>query len=323
MPAAASSSVAPAPAPAARARQAPAHVVMVRPHRFSVNPATAADNAFQERSTAHSPPAATMAGRAYTEATRLARTLDRAGVVVRLFDDETGHSPDSVFCNNWFTTHPDGRVLLCPMYAPNRRQERRADVVAHLREQFDVTEVLDWTDAEHSGQFLEGTGSVVIDHIEQVAYGCRSQRLTPELFYRFCREFDLQPVLFDALDTTGRPIFHTNVMMSVGESFAVIASESIPDAGQRADVVHLLGRTGRTVVELAGHQIKDFAGNVLELRGTSGSVLAMSTTARAALRSDQIDALHAHSQILAVDVSTVEAAGGSVRCMLAGIHLPQ
>lgn len=212
--------------------QAPGHVVMIRPHRFSVNPATAEDNAFQRSETI-----ADAATKAYEETTRLAEALRGEGIAVSLFEDEDGSSPDSVFCNNWFTTHPDGRILLCPMYAPNRRRERRQDVIEHLRRSYDVSHVLDWTDAEACGQFLEGTGSVVIDHVHQVAYGCRSHRLTPELFLRFCDEFELQPLLFDAVDGAGWPIFHTNIMMSVGESIALIGSSLIPDPAQRAQVL--------------------------------------------------------------------------------------
>ena len=300
-------------------RQAPGHVVMVRPHRFSVNPATAVDNAFQRPNPEDDDAAP---GRAYAEATRLAHALREAGVEVSLFEDEAGLSPDSVFPNNWFTTHPDGRVLLCPMFAHNRRRERRQDVVEHLREQFSVTEVLDWTGAEEYGQFLEGTGSVVIDHVQQVAYGCRSQRLTSGLFIRFCREFGLRPVLFDAVDRSGRPIYHTNVVMSVGETIAMLGSELIPDPVQRQEVLGLLHASGRTVVELDEEQVTRFAGNVLQLRGTSGPVLAMSTTAEASLNADQLETISAHCRIVAVDVSTVEGSGGSVRCMLAGVHLP-
>lgn len=305
-----------APAPSA---QAAAHVVMVRPHRFSVNPATAGDNAFQRLRPADDGAAP---GRAYAEATRLARALCEAGIAVSLFEDEAGLSPDSVFPNNWFTTHADGRVLLCPMFAENRRLERREDVVEHLREQFIVTEVLDWSGAEDYGQFLEGTGSVVIDHVQQVAYGCRSQRLTAGLFTRFCREFGLRPVLFDAVDRCGRPIYHTNVMMSVGETIAVLGGDLIADPAQREEVRGLLRASGRTVVELDEDQVRSFAGNVLQLHGDCGPVLAMSTTAEASLRADQLETISARCRVVAVDVSTVEASGGSVRCMLAGIHLP-
>ena len=290
---------------------------MVRPHRFCVNQATAADNAFQHPRTTDDD----AAQRAYADATRLADALRAAGVGVSLFEDETGLSPDSVFPNNWFTTHHDGRVVLCPMYAVNRRAERRDDVVAHLRDQFTVTQVLDWSAAEDYGQFLEGTGSVVIDHIHRVAYGCRSQRLSSSLFSRFCREFGLRPVLFDAVDSAGRPVYHTNVMMSVGESVAVIGSGMIRDQAQREEVLGLLRASGRSVVELDEDQVRSFAGNVLQLTGDSGLVMVMSKTAEASLSEDQIAAVKAGGRLLAVDVGTVEASGGSVRCMLAGIHL--
>lgn len=298
--------------------QAPSHVVMVRPHRFSVNAATAGDNAFQKAAGVEDTDAARGA---YDDATRLADALRQEGVSVSLFEDVSAESPDSVFPNNWFTTHPDGRMVLCPMYAPNRRQERRDDVVEHLRENFRVTQVLDWTAAEDYGQFLEGTGAVVIDHEQQVAYGCRSERLTAGLFTRFCREFGLQPVLFDAVDSSGQAVYHTNVMMSVGQSLAVVGSDLIRDPAEREKVLSLLRASGRTVVELSEEQVRAFAANVLQVRGDLGPVLAMSTTAEAALRADQREAIRAHSRILAVDVSTVEASGGSVRCMLAGVHL--
>lgn len=299
--------------------QAPSHVVMVRPHRFAVNPATAGDNAFQKDAGLEG---ADAARGAYDDATRLAEALRQEGVAVSLFEDVSAETPDSVFPNNWFTTHPDGRLVLCPMYAPNRRQERREDVVEHLREKFQVTQVLDWTTAEDHGQFLEGTGAVVIDHDQHVAYGCRSERLTAGLFTRFCREFGLTPVLFDALDSCGRAVYHTNVMMSVGETLAVVGSDLIPDPVERETVLGMLRASGRAVVELSEDQVRAFAANVLQVRGGLGPVLAMSTTADAALRADQREVIGAHSRILAVDVSTVEASGGSVRCMLAGIHLP-
>lgn len=298
--------------------QAPAHVAMVRPHRFTVNLATAADNAYQ-RAAAGTPDAARLA---YEQSSRLAEVLAEAGIEVSLFEDETGLSPDSVFPNNWFTTHPDGQVVLCPMYAHNRRQERRGDVVERLRAAFQVSQVIDLSAAEEAGQFLEGTGAVVIDHAGGLAYGCRSHRLSQELFGHYCRLLGLEPVLFDAVDAAGKPVFHTNIMLSVGESVVLIGSELIRDPAQRAAVLDTLRVAGRTVVELTEAQVRGFAGNALQLTGDDGPVLAMSTTARAALRPDQVEAISRSSKILSTDVSTIEVSGGSVRCMLAGIHLP-
>lgn len=302
----------------AEVAQAPAHVVMVRPHRFTVNPATAADNAYQRPSAGGVDPASS----AYQESTRLAEALTEAGVGVSLFDDEEGLSPDSVFPNNWFTTHPGGQVVLSSMYAPNRRQERRDDVVEHLRDEFQVSEVIDLSAAEQANQFLEGTGAVVIDHTAGAAYGCRSHRLSEELFTHYCDLLGLEPVLFDAVDAGGKPVFHTNIMLSVGETVVLIGSELIRDPAQRAAVLQRLRESGRTVVELTETQIRGFAGNALQLTGENGPVLAMSATARAALRPDQVEEISRRSQILSADVSTIESSGGSVRCMLAGIHLP-
>ncbi|WP_191089882.1 citrulline utilization hydrolase CtlX [Nesterenkonia ebinurensis] len=296
----------------------PGHVLMVRPHRFRVNPDTAADNAFQ----LDQPTGDDAAERAYQESTRLAEALTAAGVGVSLIEDELGLSPDSVFPNNWFTTHPDGRVVLCPMFAPNRRQERRDDVVSHLCTKFRVGEVLDLSAAEDRGQFLEGTGSVVIDHERGLAYACRSNRLSPGLFRKYCRLLGLEPVLFEGTDSSGIPVFHTNIMLSVGQNVVLIGSELIRDRLQRERLVGSLRDSGRTIVELTEDQVTRFAGNALELTGADGPVLAMSDTALSALRSDQMEAISRTTGILSADVSTIETSGGSVRCMLAGIHLP-
>lgn len=298
---------------------------MVRPHCFRVNPATAADNAYQ-RSAAMPRDAAyskDFAARAYRETTALAEALVAAGVGVSLFEDESGQCPDSVFPNNWFTTHPDGTVVLSAMYAENRRKERRSDVIEHLRTEFQVTDLIDLSPAEQAGQFLEGTGVVVIDHIAQVAYACRSHRLTEGLFERYCHLLGLEPVLFDAVDAGGKPVFHTNIMLSIGDNVVLIGSELIRDPAQRAALLNRLRATGRTVVELTEEQVDQFAGNALELSGDRGPVLAMSATARAALRPEQVAAISRTSQILSADISTIEASGGSARCMLAGVHLPR
>jgi hypothetical protein len=299
--------------------QSPSHVVMVRPHRFSVNQATAGDNAFQRDLSLSGTQAAR---RAYAESTQLADALIQEGIGVTLVDDELGLSPDSVFPNNWFTTHSDGQVVLCPMFAPNRRHERRPDVLELLGRQFEIREVLDLSEEENRGEFLEGTGSVVIDHRRGLAYGCRSHRLTPRLFQRYCSALELEPVLFDAVDSSGTPIYHTNVMMSVGETVSVIASGLITDAAERDRVLNQLRCSSETIVELTEAQVRLFAGNVLQLTGSAGPVLVMSTTAYRALRSDQIEAIRRTSRILTSDVSTIESSGGSVRCMLAGVHLP-
>lgn len=307
-----------AEASTAMTSQAPRHVVLVRPHRFSPNPATAADNAFQRRPRDL---ASVVARRAHDEVTELAEALSTAGVGVTLFEDRSDLTPDSVFPNNWFSTHADGTIALYPMYAENRRAERRDDVVEHLRERFQVRRVLDYSAAEDEGAFLEGTGAMVLDHEARVAYGCRSHRLSAAVMQRACADLGYEPLLFDATDRDGVPIYHTNVLMAVGTRTAVLGSSLIRDPLERARVLDRLRTSGRDVVELEEAQIRAFAGNCIELGGSDGGVLAMSRTARDALRPDQVRALSRSVRLLAVPVPTVESAGGSVRCMIAGNHL--
>ncbi|MDN5821192.1 MAG: arginine deiminase-related protein [Brachybacterium sp.] len=300
--------------------QAPSHVVLVRPHHFHPNPQTAVDNAFQHLLDA---PAEEIASRAAAEVTGLAEVLDAAGVGVTVVDDEGTATPDSVFPNNWLSTHGDGTLALYPMYAVNRRTERRDDVVEHLREHFTVQRVIDYSGAEQEDRFLEGTGAMVLDHVARIAYACRSRRADPELFRAACTDLGYAPVLFDASDAAGVPVYHTNVLMSVGTEVALIGAEMIRDAARRAQVLDSLRGSGREVVELSEAQVHGFLGNCLEVLGREGRFLVMSTQAAAQLTTGQRRQIERSCRILTVPVPTIEAAGGSVRCMLAGIHLPQ
>lgn len=269
-----------------------------------------------------------MSARAYQEVTGLARTLESAGIGVELFEDTTDQTPDSVFPNNWFTTHADGTVVQYPMYAPNRRAERRSDVLSHLAEHSLVSRVADYSSAEQDGQFLEGTGVMVLDHAAKLAYGCRSRRLSPALFEMFCRDLGYTPVLFDATDRAGVPVYHTNVMLSVGTGTALIGSSMIRDPLQRSHVLGVLRESGKEVVDLSEEQVRSFAGNCLELTGRDARTgreeqyLTMSTTAARSLTLQQHETLSGFCTLLSADVSTIERAGGSVRCMIAGNHLP-
>ena len=303
--------------------QAPSRVILIRPHFFSPNPATAADNAFQTTaSAAVSRDPAAQASAARDEVTGLARALAGIGVETTVFDDFTTSTPDSVFPNNWFSTHADGSVVLYPMYAPNRRAERRADVLARLTDEFRVRRVIDYSVTERDHMFLEGTGAMVLDHEARVAYACRSRRLSPEVFEDFCRERDYEPVLFDAVDRRGVPVYHTNVLMCVGTRIAVVGSGMIPDCAQRAEVLGRLREAGKTVVEITEEQVAAFAGNCIELSGRNGvQHLAMSQTAHAAFTHEQLDTIRETAAVLPVPVPTIEQAGGSVRCMIAGNHL--
>lgn len=302
-------------------RQAPRHVVMVRPTRFAPNPATMVDNLFQPREVIE--PTAELAAAAYDEVTGMAERLREAGVVVHLFDDDGPDRPDSVFPNNWFSTHPDGRVALYPMYSPSRRGERRPDIVARLRTRFRVSAVHDYSVLEDDDLFLEGTGSMVLDHLARTAYVARSFRSHDRAAAMVCRDLGYHPILFTARDLRGEPIYHTNVMMSVGTDLALVALDSIASTEERERVRSALEASGRRIVPLRPDQLDEFAGNTIELTGRTGRHLVISARAARCLTADQRGQLaSAGLRLLPIAVPTVELAGGSVRCMIATVHLP-
>jgi len=299
--------------------QAPSAVVMVRPHHFSPNPDTAADNSFQALDDRRS--ADEIATDALREVTTAAETLRAAGVDVHLFDDHETTRPDSVFPNNWFSTHSGGHVAIYPMYSPSRRTERRVDVIDTLKEQFRVQDVIDYSGLEHDDVFLEGTGAMVLDHVTRVAYAVRSNRANPIALERFCTNFGYEPMAFDATDEAGVPVYHTNVMMTIATDFVMVGLDMIADAQRRRDVIERLTSPDRAVVGLSYEQINNFAGNAIELRGRDGRVLALSQRAHDSLTDEQRDVISRSCKLLPLDVPTIELAGGSVRCMIAGIHL--
>lgn len=307
----------------AQSIQAPSAVVMVRPHRFMPNPETAADNAFQCAVAENSALAPhVIADAARDEVTAAAHALVEAGVDVHLFDDHgDGDTPDSVFPNNWFSTHAGGQVALYPMYSANRRRERRLDIIETLKAKYRVQEVLDYSGLEYDGLFLEGTGAMVLDHVARVAYTARSHRADSLALARFCTRFSFEPLCFDTADKEGRPIYHTNVMMSVATEFALIGLDSIRGAPMRDAVRRRLAETGRTVIPLDHEQITEFAANALELTARDGRVLALSRRAYESLTRQQRAIVELSARLLPLEVPTIETAGGSVRCMLAGIHL--
>lgn len=301
--------------------QAPDAVLMVRPHHFVPNPATISDNLFQERSPISASPE--LADAAFREVTAMVTRLREAGVRVYLFDDESSDTPDSVFPNNWLSTHPDGRVALYPMYAPNRRAERRVDIVHALRADFQVNGVHDYSVLEDDCLYLEGTGSMVLDHVQRIAYVARSFRSHDRAADMVCRDLGYEPVIFSSLDSRGTPIYHTNVMMSVGSTVALVALDSFERRAERDAVEARLTASGRVVVPLTQDQVDEFAGNTIELRGEAGPCLVLSTRAHDSLTTEQRALLSEHVTLLTVHVPTIELAGGSVRCMVAGIHLPR
>ena len=299
-------------------------VLMIRPVRFESNPHTAASNRFQGKSQLA---AQEQQDVALKEFDGLAVMLREAGVdVVEVDDTSEPHTPDSIFPNNWVSFHANGNVVLYPMEAENRRVERRMDIIDKLSSEFgfQVAEVVDLTPHEADGCFLEGTGSMVLDRINRVAYACQSSRTQLEPLGEFAQLMDYEVVTFDAVDSDGVAIYHTNVMMNIGEELAVICDEAIAREDQRAAVMQSLQESGREVLSLSFNQMEAFAGNMLELRSSNGErLIAMSQQALDSLTDWQVDRLQHNGTILAAAINTIEAAaGGSVRCMLAEIHLP-
>lgn len=298
--------------------QAPSSVVMIRPNRFHPNPETAGDNRFQSIPDLT---AAECAARAHAEFDGAVACLRDAGVTVHVFQDQNDNTPDSIFPNNWFSTHSGGQVALYPMYAESRRGERRWDVIEMLKRDYRVAEVTDYSGLEPDGLFLEGTGAMVIDHIGRLAFVARSHRADPILLERFCTRFGYEPIVFDAVDDNGTPVYHTNVLMTIGTEVAMVGLDMVPDAERRSTIVERLEETRREVIPLTHHQIAEFAGNAIELETADGLVMALSARALAALDTDQITRLERSVRLVPLDLPTIESAGGSARCMIAGLHL--
>lgn len=299
--------------------QSPRAIIMVRPHNFRPNPMTVDDNEFQQ--IAPTDHLQSIAKNAYAQVSNAAQIISDLGVKVYIFDDETTETPDSIFPNNWFSTHDDGRVALYPMYVPNRRKERRDDIIAMLKSDYHVVKLHDYSDLENQNIFLEGTGAMVLDHEHRIAYAARSNRAHDAAFQQYCDDFSYKPYMFDAHDKNGIAVYHTNVMMCVAGDYALIALDMITDKKQRDHVQKMLEQSGKYVIALREEQIFQFAGNAIELSGKGGKYLIMSQSSYESLDSDQISVIERFAKIQPIDVSTAEMAGGSIRCMIAGIHL--
>lgn len=302
------------------------HVLMIRPARFAGNWETAASNRFQqlESATASDDPQA----EASAEFDGLVNVLRAKGVEVFVFEDRLHPvTPDALFPNNWVSFHADGTAVLYPMLAPNRRLERRRDILEALdRERgFRLDRVIDLTHGEQQGRFLEGTGSLVLDRRHRIAYACRSSRTDPVMLAEFAVKLEYEPFPFSAVDAEGHPIYHTNVMLSVGEHFAAVCTEAIV-APDRRRVLDKLESTGHEVIELTRGQMACFAGNLLELRGSGYErTAALSAAAFGSLQPAQKQVFARLGVSLAVaPLPTIERlGGGSARCMVAEIHLPR
>ena len=302
--------------------QSAAAVLMVRPARFGFNPQTAASNAFQQA-------AENSAGvheAALREFDTLVEQLANAGVrVIVAHDTADPAKPDAIFPNNWVSFHRDGTVVLYPMLAPNRRLERRDDVIHEVAAAgtFRITRTVDLCHHEDRGRYLEGTGSLVLDRPRHVAYANISPRTDLDALGEFAQQLDYDLVTFESVDGAGRPVYHTNVMMAIGANFAVVCSESITALRCRDAVHATLRASGREIIEISVAQMQAFAGNVLELAPPGSNVIALSSTAWASLDARQRRALEKHGSVLAAEIPVIERfGGGGVRCMLAEVHLP-
>lgn len=302
--------------PAAYSAQAPEAVVMVRPHRFTVNTETAADNRFQLADGGGD-----LAAAAYAEITRAAATLggawrNRPPVRGRRRRHPRFRLPQQL------VLHACGRARRAlPDEGTEPQARARQDILEVLKSRYRVQDVIDYSGLEADGLFLEGTGAMVLDHVGRVAYAARSDRTDPIALERFATHFNFEPMAFDARDEDGAPIYHTNVLMCVATGFAMIGLDMIADRRRRAEIAGRLERSGRQVVALTSRQIRAFAGNAMELQARGGRILALSTTALAALEREQIETIAATATPVPLDIPTIEKAGGSVRCTLAGIHL--
>jgi hypothetical protein len=295
---------------------------MVRPSSFGFNPQTASSNAFQ-----NTPGSGDSHAHALREFDALADALQRAGVEVFIAADSASpRKPDAIFPNNWVSLHRDGTVALYPMMAPNRRCERREEILDYVVREgsFQVSRTVDLTHREAENKFLEGTGSVVLDRAHHVAYASPSPRTDLDVLGEFAQRLDYELVTFEARDAAARPIYHTNVAMAIGTRFAVVCGEAIAQAAHRGAVLSKLRASGHEVIEISLGQMLEFAGNVLELEGRGGAVLALSDAAWSCLDREQRRALESYAGVLPVAIPTIERiGGGGVRCMLAEIHLPK
>src|SRR5438477_3068714 len=296
-------------------------VLMIRPSRFYPNPETAADNAFQRRG-GHD--VDTLTGLARTEFDNAVQTLRDAGIRVHLFEDTAEpEKPDAVFPNNWISTHHDGRIALFPMYSALRRRERRHDIIGELRQHYRVTEVIDYSGFEENGCCLEGTGSLVLDHVNRIAYISLSNRSNPKVIRRFAEDFGYEPVIFTSIGIGGQPIYHTNVMMCIGTNIALAGLAMIPDKAERQKVRERLQASGKEIVELEPQQVANFAGNAIELHDArSDKLLVVSARAMPTFTEGQRAVLRRHVLFIPLELPTIELGGGSARCMIATIHLP-
>jgi hypothetical protein len=297
------------------------HILMIRPVNFGFNEETAESNAFQNRDAAQQD----VQLKALAEFDSFVQVLRDNSVDVTVVDDTPQpYTPDSIFPNNWVSFHDDGSVYLYPMQAENRRIERREDIIRELQDAFKVTHIIDLSRYEAENKFLEGTGSMVLDRDNKIAYACLSPRTDADVLQQFCEQAGYKAVLFHAVDEHGQAIYHTNVLMAIGSKYVVICLDSITDDDELEQVIDSFERTGKDIISISFAQMNHFAGNMLEVQNATGeSLIVMSKSAWNSLDEEQREALSLHSKPVYADINTIESiGGGSARCMMAEVHLP-
>lgn len=301
-------------------------LLMIRPVAFRMNEETAVNNYFQEDLDLKN---SEINKKAQVEFDTFVSKLRAVGVNVLVEDDDLlMDTPDSIFPNNWVSFHANGDIGIYPMFAENRRRERREEVFMRLeKEGFGIENIIDYTEAEKEGYFLEGTGSILMDRVHNKAYCALSPRADEGLFIEFCEDFECDPVVFTANQTVNgqrMPIYHTNVMMALAENFAVICLDSIDDKHEKKNVIRHLKESKKEIITITEAQMHQFAGNMLQVQGAEDKFMVMSEAARNSLKSDQVKAIQKHCRILSSDLETIETCGGgSARCMMAEVFLPK
>jgi hypothetical protein len=301
--------------------QTTSNLLMIKPVRFDFNAETAVNNSFQQASADQQ-----VSEKAAAEFDRFVSVLSNAGIRVTVVEDTPEpHTPDSVFPNNWISFHTDGTIFLYPMFAVNRRLERKPHVLSAIDEKFRVENTIDLSAYEQQQLFLEGTGSMVLDRENKIAYACLSPRTDIQVLNDWCNKAGFRPVAFTSVDSKGDPIYHTNVMMCIADRFAVICLDSIPDETEKRSVIETLQDTKKEIIEISFDQMNHFACNMLQVQNTSGEhYLVMSSQAYNSLTDEQIKRIETYNSILHSDITTIETnGGGSARCMMAEVFLAE
>jgi hypothetical protein len=296
-------------------------ILMIRPAAFGFNEETAADNYFQNYTGADK---TALHHKALAEFDAMVQTLRNNTINVLVIEDTNAPvKPSAVFPNNWLSTSPDGKVFVYPMFAPSRRHEKREDILRQLAKDFIVNDLQDWSEYEVEGRFLEGTGSMVMDHDNRMIYAAVSERTSLPVLEKFASANGYQAIVFLATDEEGRPVYHTNVVMTLGEKFCVLCEEAIEEEWELIAVRQLLESTGHSIIPITRVQMKAFAGNMLEVKNNKGeNILVLSQTAFHALKKEQKQQLETYARLLPVAIPTIEEVeGGSVRCMMAEVFL--